>query len=340
MDLETPQNYNSGYQELKIVGEDTAGVTDTTRFFIMKNPQVVNASVPAGIVDGINYLSNTSVALSLFAPYKSFVYVVGDFNDWKVDTLYFMKRDEVNPDSVRYWLTIQGLTPGEEYAFQYLVDGEIRIADPYTDKILDPWNDQYIPANIYPNLKQYPDGKTKEPVSVLQTDQIPFTWVYSDTFQRPEKKDLVIYELLVRDFLDKHDFATLIDTISYFKRLGINAIELMPVNEFEGNSSWGYNPSFYFAPDKYYGPKNNFKTFIDECHKNGISVIMDMVLNHSYGQSPLVRLYWDPQNNRPSAQNPWYNQVSPNPVFAWGYDFNHQDFCGPCESLLAVGIQS
>jgi 1,4-alpha-glucan branching enzyme len=317
-------NYNSGYQELKIVGEDTAGVTDTTQFFIMKNPQVVNASVPAGIVDGINYLSNTSVVLSLFAPYKSFVYVVGDFNDWKVDTLYFMKRDEVNPDSVRYWLTIQGLTPGEEYVFQYLVDGEIRIADPYTDKILDPWNDQYIPANIYPNLKQYPDGKTKEPVSVLQTDQIPFTWVYSDTFQRPEKKDLVIYELLVRDFLDKHDFVTLIDTISYFKRLGINAIELMPVNEFEGNSSWGYNPSFYFAPDKYYGPKNNFKTFIDECHKNGISVIMDMVLNHSYGQSPMVRLYWDPQNNRPSAQNPWYNQVSPNPVFAWGYDFNHQ----------------
>ncbi len=66
------------------------------------------------------------------------------------------------------------------------------------------------------------------------------------------------------------------------------------------------------------------KRFIDECHRHGIAVIQDMVLNHSYGQSPLVRLYWDKQNNRPSAQNPWYNPVSPNPVYSWGYDFNHE----------------
>jgi 1,4-alpha-glucan branching enzyme len=318
------ENWGVGFRQLMVVAVDTAFVTDTTLFLMLVNPPIVNSSVPAGIVDGINYLSNTSVTLSLFAPYKSFVYVIGDFNDWMVDTSYFMKREEVNPDSVRYWLTIEGLTPGEEYAFQYLVDGKIRIADPYTDKILDPWNDQYIPANIYPNLKPYPDGKTKEPVSVLQTDQMPFTWVYSDTFQRVEKKDLVIYELLVRDFLNEHDYTTLADTLAYFEKLGIKAIELMPISEFEGNSSWGYNPSFYFAPDKYYGPKNDLKSFIDECHKHGIAVIMDMVLNHSYGQSPLVRLYWDSQNNRPSAENPWYNQVSPNPVYAWGFDFNHQ----------------
>jgi 1,4-alpha-glucan branching enzyme len=318
------ENWGVGFRQLMVVAVDTAFVTDTTLFLMLVNPPIVNSSVPAGIVDGINYLSNTSVTLSLFAPYKSFVYVIGDFNDWMVDTSYFMKREEVNPDSVRYWLTIEGLTPGEEYAFQYLVDGKIRIADPYTDKILDPWNDPDIPVNIYPNLKPYPDGKTKELVSILQTDQTPFAWVYSDTFQRSEKKDLVIYELLVRDFLNKHDYTTLTDTLAYFEKFGINAIELMPISEFEGNISWGYNPSFYFAPDKYYGPKNDLKSFIDECHKHGIAVIMDMVLNHSYGQSPLVRLYWDSQKNRPSAENLWYNQVSPNPVYAWGYDFNHQ----------------
>lgn len=319
-------NYNPGFQEIVVVSLDTAGIADTASFLIMINPPVTEEPRPTGIQDGINYINSTTVTFSLFAPYKKFVYLIGDFknNDWRVDTLYYMKRDYVDADSVHYWITLDGLTPGEEYTFQYLVDGEIRIADPYTDKILDPWNDQYIPSAIYPNLTSYPFGKTSEAVAVFQTNQTPFTWVYSDTFQRPEKHKLVIYEMLLRDFLQQHDFATLQDTLTYFKKLGINAIELMPINEFEGNSSWGYNPSFYFAPDKYYGPKENLKRFIDECHRHGIAVIQDIVLNHSYGQSPLVRLYWDAQNSRPSAQNPWYNQVSPNPVYSWGYDFNHE----------------
>jgi 1,4-alpha-glucan branching enzyme len=106
--------------------------------------------------------------------------------------------------------------------------------------------------------------------------------------------------------------------------LGINAIELMPINEFEGNESWGYNPSFYFAPDKYYGAKNDLKRFVDECHMRGIAVIGDMVLNHSYGQSPLVRLFFE--GGKPSSQNPWYNVNNnfQNPDAQWGYDFNHE----------------
>ena len=116
----------------------------------------------------------------------------------------------------------------------------------------------------YPNLKEYPYSKTNHIVSVLQTDQDPFVWQYSEDFIRPNKEELIIYELLLRDFIARHDFQTLIDTLNYLENLGINAIELMPFNEFEGNSSWGYNPSFYFAPDKYYGPKNALKAFIDE----------------------------------------------------------------------------
>ncbi len=97
----------------------------------------------------------------------------------------------------------------------------------------------------------------------------------------------------------------------------------MPVNEFEGNSSWGYNPSFYFASDKYYGPADELKKLVDQCHQRGIAVVMDLVLNHSYGQSPFVQLYFDGIN--PSAQNPWYNVRSnfTNPDAQWGYDFNH-----------------
>ena len=80
----------------------------------------------------------------------------------------------------------------------------------------------------------------------------------------------------MRDFLATHDYKTLKDTLNYLKNLGVNAIEIMPVMEFEGNSSWGYNPSFHYALDKYYGPANDFKAFIDEAHGMGIAVIMDM----------------------------------------------------------------
>jgi 1,4-alpha-glucan branching enzyme len=98
----------------------------------------------------------------------------------------------------------------------------------------------------------------------------------------------------------------------------------MPFNEFEGNSSWGYNSSFYFAPDKYYGTKNSLKAFIDLAHQKGIAVIMDLVLNHTYGPSPLARLYWDEVNQRPASNNPWYNPVAPHSFLNFGNDFNHE----------------
>jgi 1,4-alpha-glucan branching enzyme len=316
-------DYPVGAQTITAIGIDTSDITDTISFAIMINPPVTNLALPPGNVHGINYTSNSSVTLALFAPYKDFVYVIGDFNDWKVDTSYYMYRDEVTPDSVIWWLTINNLTPGEEYAFQYLVDGEIRIGDPYTEKVLDSYNDQFISDTTYPNLKPYPYGKTSNLVSVFQTDQQPYQW-QATNFQRPAKTDLVIYELLVRDFISTHNYSTLKDTLGYLKRLGINAVELMPVMEFEGNESWGYNPSFHHALDKYYGPKNELKEFVDEAHSMGIAVILDIVLNHAYGQCPLVRLYFDYVNNRPAANNPWFNVVSPNPDYSWGYDFNHE----------------
>ncbi len=163
--------------------------------------------------------------------------------------------------------------------------------------------------------------ETKNIASVLQTNQNEYVWKNTD-FVSPAKEKLIIYELLIRDFIAKHDYKTLIDTLDYLDSLGVNAIELMPFNEFEGNESWGYNPSFYFAPDKYYGPKEDLKAFVDSCHGRGIAVIMDMVLNHSYGQSPLVQMYFD--GEKPTSENPWYNVTSPNSTYSWGYDFNHE----------------
>ena len=188
------------------------------------------------------------------------------------------------PDGNYWWLTITGLTPGTEYAYQYLVDGNLKIADPYAEKILDEGNDALIPAATYPSLKPYPVGQTSGIVSVLQTNPPSYSWAVN-SFSRPDKKNLFIYELLVRDFIASHDWKTLKDTLNYLKSLGVNAIEVMPFTEFRGNLSWGYEPYQFFASDKYYGPKNSLKEFIDSCHKNGIAVIMDMVLNHTYGPS-------------------------------------------------------
>ena len=315
-----------GMHQLTAVSIDTAGLTDTSFFYLMVNQYPEELQRPEGTQNGINYSSTHSVTLSLFAPFKEFVYVIGDFNDWRIDRDYFMKKSNGSSDSSHFWITIDNLSPGLEYSFQYLVDGEIRIADPFADKILDNAHDHNIPFNTYPNLKSYPFGKTNQIVSVLQTDQDNFVWQHDESFTKPPKSSLIIYELLIRDFINNHDFETLIDTLHYLKDLGINAIELMPFNEFEGNSSWGYNTSFYFAPDKYYGPKNQIKLFIDECHRLGIAVIMDIVLNHTYGQSPFLRLYNGGDFGNPTAENPWYNAQSnfTNPEAQWGFDLNHE----------------
>ena len=316
LDLSAPGRYD-------VVAIAEAGAdADTAAFYAVRNAAVVEAPRPAGVEDGITYTSDTSVTLSLFAPYKDYVYVLGDFSDWEVRPEFLMRRHAVTPDSVHYWLTVDGLTPGEAYAFQYLIDGEIRIADPYTELVLSP-DDGGIPPATYPDLKPYPAGQTDHAVSVLQPGQPAYDW-QTESFERPAPHELVIYELLVRDFLAAHDYDTLIDSLDYLQRLGVNAIELMPVNEFEGNESWGYNTSFYFAPDKYYGPAEDLKRLVDAAHARGMAVILDVVLNHSYGQSPLVRMYVD--GGRPTPESPYYNVEHnfQNPDAHWGYDFDHE----------------
>lgn len=315
-----------GRNDIKITAVDNASNKDSTQFVIMKNPAINNIPLPAGNQIGINYGSDpTKVTLAFYAPNKSFVYAVGDFgnSDWKVDASYFMNRYEAKTDSIIWWTTISNLESGKEYSYQFLVDGNLRIYDPYTEKILDESNDSYIPSTVYPNLKAYPSSKTSGLVSVLQTNQPAYTWQVPQ-FVRPAKEKLVIYEMLIRDFVSTHWYKTIADTLSYLKRLGVNAIELMPVIEFEGNDSWGYNPSTFFAPDKYYGTKNDLKALIDACHQKGIAVIMDIVLNHAYGSNSMAQLYWDNVNNRPASNNPWFNTVSPNTSYSYGNDFNHE----------------
>jgi 1,4-alpha-glucan branching enzyme len=311
----------------------TQGLTVfSKKFNVVVNPGTTSLAMVGGLDDGINYNSGdaTKATLVLDAPGKDFVYVAGSFNNYQPNTSYAMKKD---PTTGKFWLELTGLTSGVNYNYQYWVvdttpiansPSLVKTADPYSTLVLSPTDDPYIPAASYPNIPSYPIGQDRE-VTVLQTGQTAYSWVNTN-FSKPKKEDLVIYEVLVRDFDANRNFQDLINKISYFKNLKINAIELLPVMEFEGNESWGYNTSFHMALDKFYGTSNKFKELIDLCHTNGIAVILDVALNHAFGRNPMNRMWMnDPDGDGwgdPSTENPYFNTVAKH-SYSVGSDFNH-----------------
>ena len=304
---------------------------------IPKAPQRANR--PAGILNGIYYdpTDDTKVTLCTYAASKTqpakHVFVVGDFNDWTISDEYQLQQAN---DSAYFWITLDNLTPKQEYAFQYVVgraDGGIkRISDLYSEKLLHP-DDQYEPRTIDPTLMTYPkqaDGYC----TVIQTGKEPFAW--SDAtlnFQRPDKNNLIIYELWIYDYTPLRSIPALHERLDYLQQLGVNAIELMPVCEFDGNYNWGYSPNHYFALDKAYGTPDMLKTFIDECHKRGIAVILDMVFNHATGLNPMNKLY--PYGTE-LKENPWFNVKAPhtdNVYEDWNHGFS------PAHAMFTRALQ-
>ena len=252
-----------------------------------------------------------SVTFCLAAPDKNGVVIVGSWNDLQVSDEYTMKYQDYQ--GFRYfWITIPDLDPTQRYLYYYLVDGSTRVGDPYARLILDPSNDKYISSSVFPNLPAYPSGIPGGNVSiaVYQGNINDYNWT-DDDFVIPSKSDLIVYELLLRDFTGTEGQArgngTLkqaLEKLPYLKKLGVNVIELLPINEFNGNNSWGYNPNFYFAPDKAYGTPDDYKEFINACHENGIAVVLDMVFNQSDWQHPWYQMY-------PVGANPFYNATAP-----------------------------
>ena len=334
--LENQGNYDF---EL-IVSTDKETATATASTCVPMTPTKANR--PTGVVNGIYYdkTDDTKVTLCTYAGSKTeaakHVFVVGDFNDWTISNEYQLKQAN---DSAYFWIELTGLTPQKEYAMQYVVvraDGQIkRISDLYSELVLHK-DDQWEPKDNYPGLMNYPSAGEGY-VTVIQTAKPEFKW--SDAtlnFKRPNKNNLVIYELWVRDHTPARTFEGLMERMDYFEDLGINAIELMPICEFDGNDSWGYNPNHYFAVDKSYGSSEQLKVFIDECHKRGIAVIIDMVFNHTTGQNPMAELY--PYGND-LKYNPWYNPTGsiPHKDKEFEPDWNH-DF-GPTKTMFTRCFQ-
>ena len=274
-----------------------------------------NAARPANVKNGVNVNGNEATFV-LFAPGKKSVVLLADFNQYAPSNEYMMKKD-----GDYFWTTVSGLEEGVEYGYQYLVDGTIKIGDPYATKILDPWNDKWISASVYPNLKAYPAEYTSDIVSVFELNPAEYTWT-ATSYERPAENSLAIYELLIRDFTEEGSINAVTAKLDYLETLGVNAIELMPIQEFDGNDSWGYNPCFFFAADKAYGTEEAYKVFIDECHKRDIAVIIDVVFNHATGQHPYAKMWWDGGANKTASNNPFFNVDAPHNWSVF-HDFNH-----------------
>jgi hypothetical protein len=272
----------------RIVATDALGRTVDESAGVIP-PDVTDLPRPAGLRDGITVEADGDVLLSLWAPGQAFVHVIGDFNGWTADDDALLFRDAASPDSTWWWTRLEGLDLSEPTRFQYLLNGERRLVDPYVPLVLDPNNDSFILSSTFPDLPAYPVGQTGV-VGVIWPERFEYDW-QTTGYERPAQRDLVIYELLVRDFLHAHDFDTLADTLDYFQRLGVNAIELMPVSEFAGNLNWGYQPTFHLALDKYYGPPEQLKALVDAAHARGMAVLLDVVYNHADSPSPLVDLF-------------------------------------------------
>ena len=285
--------------------------------FVTGGPEEQDA--PSGFTPGATDMANGNVMLQLRAPGKQDVFVVHNFNGYTPTASSRAKRGSDGT----FWLELTDLPEGEDLIYQFLIDGDITQPDPYSKLVLDPFNDRFIDAATFPDLPAYPENMAAGILTWHRRGVAPYNWQSDADYERPDPERMVIYELLVRDFVAAHNFQTLTDTLDYLDRLGVNVIELMPVNEFEGNLSWGYNPSFHGALDKYYGSPEALKAFVDACHERGIAVVVDIVYNHAFSQSPLARLWWDQEEFRPTADNPYLNVEARHP-FNVGYDFNHE----------------
>lgn len=284
-------------------------VSDTLTYTLVGASQAVN--YPGGVPKmGPITNSDGTVTFCLGAPGKSSVMIVGAWNDYAPDASQVMNYQDYQGNRY-FWISLPGLNTGVRYPYYFIVDNSVKVGDPYARLVLDPWNDKYIPSSVYPDMIPYPSAKVDGvPLAVYCSKPSDYKWQVDD-FHGVDQSRLVIYELLIRDFTGTEGAANgngtiagVMDKLDYLQRLGVNAIEFLPIMEFNGNNSWGYNTNFYFAPDKAYGTPDDYRRLFDEIHKRGMAVILDIVFNQTDGLHPWYQMY-------PIASNPFYNGTAP-----------------------------
>ncbi|MBQ8811879.1 MAG: hypothetical protein IJZ70_06185 [Bacteroidales bacterium] len=326
-------------QRIGIVARTADSSKQTEDSFLPVYDSKYGVYMPANVKHGINIIDNSTVTLVLYdrdnqGKPHDFCNLLWDENWWGYES---KPKKPLNYDDETgcWWITLTDLNPDKQYKFQYQLgygsNVTVHTFDPYTEIVYDRGNDQWISSTTYPNLSQeYGDshaGRDNGFISAFKINKDVYDWKVKD-YDIEDKNDLVIYELLVRDFTDNSygegSIKAAMEQIDYLKNLGVNAIELMPIQEFDGNDSWGYGTHAYFAMDKAYGTRNDYKAFIDLCHQNGMAVILDVVYNHATGAHPYAAMYWDGANNKTASNNPWFNVDAPHQWSVY-HDWNHSN---------------
>ena len=278
---------------------------DGETHIVYNQPQieVQEGPLPEGVGQGPNWINNQMI-LVVFAPNQPVMQVIvtppgvtGLISDALV-----MKKATDQEDT--WWIDLE-LASGQ-YDYEYVLLNGSRIADPLSRRLVD--------------------GKTRIEIgSGGASTADDYIW-QSDGFIRPSLDNLIIYELHVDDFSAQGNgegtFQHIISKLDHLHEIGINAIELMPVTEFPGTHSWGYNPDLMSAVEGNYGTPEDLKQLVDQAHLRGIAIIGDMVWNHINSSSPVWQIQPD-YNLNPYIK--LHTDLNPNETEGtWGMlDYDH-----------------
>lgn len=246
----------------------------------------------------------TSISFQLFAPYNKEAVLIGSFSNWEPISMekdeqgYFRTQVELEDGTHHYKFRVRS----KSWFFES--DEWVEVIDPYATDIND---------SEQTGILRIKDGKKIIDTYVWQHDENPL----------PPDNELVIYELHIADFSggendhkSRGKYHHVLEKLDYLKDLGINAIELMPIKEYPGDYSWGYNARYLFATETSYGSTAELKHLIDECHNRGIRVFLDLIYNHSEAESPLTQIDHDY----------WYHHDPQDPDHHWGPEFDYEHY--------------
>ena len=244
---------------------------------------------------------SSKIEFTLFAPYNKDASLKGSFSGWK--KLPMLKSNDGN-----FRIKVDLADGVYEYKYEVCSKSWFLKLDEWVD-VIDPY------ATDINSKEQNAVIKIKNGKRIVDD----YVWRY-DKKVLPSDRELVIYELHIADFsggesdsLVRGKYLNVIEKLNYLTDLGINAIELMPINEYPGKYSWGYNPKHFFATETSYGTTAELKQLIDECHARGIRVILDAICNHSEASAPLTKI----------DHNYWYHEKPQDPQWSWGPQFNY-----------------
>lgn len=199
------------------------------------------------------------------------VRLVGDFTRINTNSVDLART----PDGKFWWFKAVGTdfyrapVAGDRYRF--ILDGDTKVQDPAAR-----WLELTTTGSVLPLYSK-----------VTLTDA--FAWT-DNAWVRPGWEYYNIYQVHPLRFTSRNSGLTPLQQVTeeldgdgyndYIKNLGVTAVELLPVNEFYGQYSWGYNPSFFYAVESSYGTPDQLKQLVNTAHGQGIAVVLDLVFNH------------------------------------------------------------